>query len=130
MPKLQPLTLQYDEGALPITPDQWLQYIAPVLEDQRGALETVGPWQVPVRYKAPAVAITWENGFIRSYTLCGFRTMSNIQQSNYHLEGRVSVEGVKRKAHTSSVICRLPNGTLLETATVNFTPPWREQSEM
>jgi hypothetical protein len=129
MPTLQPLTLPFDGGALPLTPEQWLQYIAPSLEDQRGDLETMGPWQIPVRYKAPAVAITWENGFIRSYTLYGFRTLSNIQQANYHLEGRVSVEGAKRKAYTSSVICRLPDGKLLETATINITSKCK-QSEI
>lgn len=119
---LPPLTAPFDGGALVLTHEQWAQYMSPELEDQRGDLETMGPWQIPVRYKAPAVAITWENGFIRSYTLYGFRTLSNIQQSNYHLEGRVSVEGTKRKAYTSSVICRLPDGKLLETATINLNP--------
>lgn len=123
MPKLQPITLEYDGGALPITPEQWLQYVAPSLEDQHGALETEGPWQLPVRYTAPAVSLTWVNGFIHSVTLYGPRTMSRPQQASYHLEGQVSVGGQKHSAYTSSVMCRLPDGKLLETATINVRQP-------
>lgn len=119
MPKLQPITLPYKGGALPLTPEQWLQYVSPTLEDQRGDLETVGPWQIPTRYTAPAVSLIWENGFIKSVTLYGPRTLSRPQQASYHLEGQVSVGGKKRSAYTSSVICRLPDGKLLETATIN-----------
>lgn len=43
MSKLQPLTLPATPGALKVT------------EDQRGDLETVGPWHIPVRFKAPAI---------------------------------------------------------------------------
>lgn len=120
---LPPLTAPFDGGALVLTHEQWAQYMSPELEDQRGDLETMGPWQIPVRFTAPAVSITWEKGFIRAYTLYGPRTLSRPQQASYHLEGQVSVGGKKRKAYTSSVMCRLPDGKLLETATINLNPP-------
>lgn len=103
-----------------MTPEQWLEYLAPTLEDQRGDMETFGPWNIPVRFKAPAVSIEWgEHGFAVSHTLHGFRTLSALKESGYQLEGRVSIRGEKRRGFTSSLLCELPDGKLLETAVIH-----------
>lgn len=118
--QLPALTLPMDGGALKLTVEQWQQYISPNLEDQRGELETVGVWQTPVSFKAPAVsAVFGEHGFIQTYTLYGPRTLSGCYPSGYHLEGTVSVRGKKVRGFTSSLLCELPDGTLLETATIH-----------
>lgn len=116
---LPPLTLPMDGGALKLTTEQWQQYISPNLEDQRGELETVGMWNVPVAFKAPAVSAVWGEYGAVTYTLYGPRTLSGCYQSGYHLEGTVSIKNQKRKAFTSSLLCELPDGTLLETATIH-----------
>jgi hypothetical protein len=107
-------------GALKLTAEQWQQYVSPNLEDQRGELETVGVWSIPVAFKAPAVsAVFGEYGFIETYTLYGPRTLSGCYESGYQLEGTVSVKGKKVRGFTSSLLCELPDGTLLETATIH-----------
>jgi hypothetical protein len=116
---LPPLTLPMVDGAVELTPEQWQQYISPNLEDFQGELETVGVWQTPVSFKAPAVSATYDNFGITAYTLYGPRSLSGCYPSSYHLEGTVSVKNSKRKAFTSSLMCRLPDGKLLETATIH-----------
>lgn len=116
---LPPLTLPMVDGAVELTPEQWQHYICPNLEDFRGELETVGVWQTPVSFKAPAVSATFEGSFITGYTLYGPRTLSGCYPAHYHLEGTVSIKNSKRSAFTSSLMCRLPDGKLLETATIH-----------
>lgn len=120
MARLAPLTLPMTGGALKLTVEQWQQYISPNLEDQRGELQTVGVWQTPVSFKAPAIsAVFSKHGFVETYTLYGPRTLSGCYPSGYHLEGTVSVKGSKFRGFTSSLLCELPDGTLLETATIH-----------
>jgi hypothetical protein len=124
--RLPPLTLPVDYGTVNITPQQWCDYISPVLEDQRGELETRGPWSVPVRYSAPAVTVTWAStpyAAMETITLWGRRTMSDPRESGYVLEGRASLGGAKRTCFTSSQMFRLPDGRLLETATIHCRKP-------
>lgn len=63
------LTLPATPGALKVT------------EDQRDDLETVGPWHIPVRFKAPAIAIEWgDYSIAKTYTLYGPRTLSGLKE--------------------------------------------------
>lgn len=118
--RLPPLTLPMTGGALKLTVEQWQQYISPNLEDQRGELETVGMWNVPIRYMAPAVSAKFNSlGWVETYTLYGPRTLSGCYESGHQLEGIVTVKGRKARGFTSSLLCELPDGTLLETATIH-----------
>ncbi len=118
--KLQPLTLAAEPGCVPITEEQWLAYISDSLEDQRGDMETYGPWSIPVRYTAPCLTYVFgEHSSIVSVTLYGKRTMSRPKESGYQLEGIVSLGGRKRTCFTSSQLFKLPGGKLLESATIH-----------
>ena len=127
MPKqLPPLTLPVDAGTVQITTQQWLDYISPELADQRGNLETVGPWRIPLRFSAPAVTVQWAPtpwAQAESITLYGRRTMHAPRESGYVLEGRASIGGRKLSCFTSSQLFQLPDGTLLETATIHCRKP-------
>jgi hypothetical protein len=126
MPKqLPPLTLPAGGGgAVPITLQQWRDYVSPELADQRGELETVGPWRLPLRYSAPAVTVTWgPYSTMETITLYGRRTMHAPRESGYVLEGRASIGGRKLSCFTSSQLFQLPDGTLLETATIHCRKP-------
>ena len=120
--RLQPLILP---GAYPvlITTEQWRDYIAPQLEDQRGELETHGRWSLPVRYVAPCMTIQWGptpyGSEILAVTLWGKRTMGKLKESGYQLEGKVSLGGRTISAFTSSQMFQLPDGRLLESAVIH-----------
>jgi len=114
-----PVVAEYKDGALALTVEQWQQYISPNLEDCRGVCNTVGVHDTIIGFKAPAVSIRFnEGGFIESYTLYGERQLQGCLPTGYRLEGVVSIGNRKRKAYTSSVVCRLPDGALLESAVI------------
>lgn len=114
------LTIPAQSGAIQITEDQFREYISPEIMDQRGDLEAYGPWSIPVRYKAPAVSYTWgEYSTVKEVTLHGKRTLGDLKQSGYSLEGRVSVNGSKKRGFTSSQMWELPDGRLIETAVIH-----------
>jgi hypothetical protein len=120
MPKLEPLTLKAEAGTIPISEANFLAYIHPELTDCRGDLSTLGCWQIPVTFKAPAVSYTWgEYGFMETITLYGSRSMGRLKQSGYHLEGQTSIKGKKVSAFTSSQLWQLPDSRLFETATIH-----------
>lgn len=123
MPVLTPLTLPAGAGCTAITAEQFRLYLGPDLTEIRGNLETCGPWQLPVRYHAPAISIVWgPNNSAETITLYGWRIMCDLKEAGYHLEGRCSIAGRKRSAFTSSQLWQLPDGTLLDTAVIHVRP--------
>lgn len=117
---LSPLTLPGASGCIPISEHAFLIYLAPTLADTRGELTTIGPWCLPVRYVAPCVSYIWgPHSAIVSVTLYGMRTLTALRESGYQLEGRVSIGGKKYRGFTSSQLWQLPDGRLLETATIH-----------
>lgn len=116
----QPLTLPAQAGAVTITEAQ-LTFFSVPLEDSRGILEHYGPWQIPIRYTALVVSSVWgEHNFRETITLHGYRTLYNLKESGYCLKGTVSVGGYKRRGFTSSELWKLPDGRLIETATIHL----------
>jgi hypothetical protein len=105
-----------------ITEDQWKEFISDTIGDISGEMVTVGPWQVPVKFVALAASYTWKNegygAVIESVTLYGKRTLCRVKESDYKLEGIVSIKGVKRRAYTSSIMFELPDGRLYNVATI------------
>ena len=96
------------------------------LDEVRGELKTRGPWQITVSYKAlctnthyvpkEKAKFTAESDAFHVY---GTRTMSNVKQSGYSLEGRVSICGKKVRAFTSSQLFQLPDGKLVSVAIIH-----------
>lgn len=76
----------------------------------RGNLKTQGRWSIPVSYRALAMDMHGR--------VFGIRTMSNVRESGHELEGRVSIEGKKYRAFTSSKLFTRNNGTLCDVAIV------------
>jgi hypothetical protein len=115
---MQPLTLPAQAGAIKITPEQLLAFgIQP--EDSRGELTTLGPWHIPVTFKALAVSYVFSpNHRAETVTIYGIRTMGKLKESGYQLEGRVSIAGKKRRGFTDSQLWELPDGRLMETAII------------
>jgi hypothetical protein len=116
-------------SALPITREELIAYgITPEqieAGEARGEMSTKGPWNIPISYTALCMSTVYDKnppyGFIRieSTTVYGTRTMSNIRQSGYDLEGYVSIKGKKYSAFTSSQLFELPDGKLINVATIH-----------
>lgn len=116
---IQPLTIKAGSGSTIITPQQFKDYITPALEDNRGILQTVGPWQIPTKFIAPViVANSSPLGWAESYTLYGIRTLAECKSGLYNLEGRVSIGGRKVSAYTSSILWSVDGKKLIATAVI------------
>ena len=87
-------------------------------DSHRLELTTVGPWGVA--WKCKGICITTE--FIKSdwgriektsITFHGDRTLTNVRQAGYYLEGYVSIKGKKYSACTHSELIEV-DGKLIE----------------
>jgi hypothetical protein len=117
--KAKSLTLKVPGGAVPITEDQWREFIGSEFEHRSYKMETVGYWSIPKKYTAIAVSYTWKNNFMDTITLYGERTMSSLKQCSYDIEGRVSIDGKKFRGFTSSQLFELPDGRLFDVAVIH-----------
>ena len=94
------------------------------LDEQRGNLKTVGVWSIPVSFKTIAVSAKYEvpeghfSKCCTEKTVYGLRTMTNIRQSGYELEGYVSINGKKHSCFTSSDLFEV-NGKLINVSTIH-----------
>lgn len=124
--KNKTLILPYKAGAIPLTREQAEQLFTPdeiAKGEQRGTVKTVGPWQLPVSYTALCTSNTFgdggypvEHGPLHVY---GKRTLSKVRQSGHELEGRISINGKQCRGFTSSQLFELPNGKLINAATIH-----------
>lgn len=79
----------------------------PINGEIKGELTVRGSWQIPVKFRA--IAIKRERDLsqishpLKSVTFYGYRTMSQLKQDSYTLDGWVSIEGKKRKGFVSSL---------------------------
>lgn len=121
---------QIKPGALPITREELIALGVNAEAIDKGAvhgdLKTRGPWGIPVTYSALCMSVVWtpeeKQKFTserESETAYGMRTLSGIHQSGHQLEGRVSVNGKKVRGFTSSQLFELPDGKLVEVATIH-----------
>lgn len=125
--KTQPLfVLPYEAGAIPITEAQArLLFTDAELEkgEARGEIKHFGPWQIIQSYRAICTSNTFnrevyptEHGPLHVY---GKRVLSHPRESGYQLEGSVSIGGKSFRAFTSSQLFELPNGKLINAATIH-----------
>lgn len=118
--------LPYTPGAVKISDQQArLLFTDKDLEkcERKGELKTKGHWQIPVSYTALCTSNTFnrevypvEHGPLHVY---GYRTLTNVEQSGYKLEGKVTISGKKYRGFTSSQLFELPNGKLINVATIH-----------
>ena len=116
-----------NKGALSITREELLSL--GITEDdiekgeKRGVLNTYGPWCIPVSYKALCMSMvnTYPDfpSITHSKTAYGIRTLTNVKQGGYVLEGYVSIGGKKHSAFTSSQLFELPGGKLIDVAVIH-----------
>lgn len=106
-------------STIKLTTAEAIKYGIDVEQDvQRGLLKTQGPWSIPVSYKALCISsIFGANSFVEQTTIYGTRTMHNIKQAGYGIEGVVSIGGKKYTAFDSSILVEV-NGKLLNVAVI------------
>lgn len=128
MTKQNTIVLPYTPGSLKLTEEhvKALGFTADQIAqgEIRGELKTIGPWQLPVSYKALCTSNEWpedKNGITHSgpVHVFGVRVLSGCRQSGHELEGRVSVGGKSYRGFTSSQLFELPNGKLINVATIH-----------
>ncbi len=116
-------------GALKITKEEFSNLGVPesTIEkgELRGELKTIGPWSIPVSYKALAISRAYTPEDKRRYSAeCdevvayGMRALSALREDGYCLDGRVSINGKKYRGFTSSQLFEI-DGKLVDVATIH-----------
>lgn len=103
--KLYPIVIEKDAVLSSEIAEKIFQNI--IDDTQRLEIETYGVWGMPISVKGLAVSMDFKTG---AHTIYGYRTMYNVKQSGYDLEGHVSIKGKKYSCFTSNTIFRLENG--------------------
>jgi len=104
--KDQKLTL---EQAKELFGDHYLDY------EIRFNLETKGPWSIVSKLSGLCARQNFGTGDI---TIYGNRSMSDLRESGYEMEGRVSIDGKKYTCFTTSHLFELENGHLISVAII------------
>lgn len=82
-------------------------------------IETHEPWGIVSKVRGLAVERITEGtypnvGNTLRVIIHGVRSLSNPRESGHQMEGRVSIDGKRRRAFTSSMLFRLPDGKLCD----------------
>ena len=85
------------------------------IDERRLNIETRGPWSVIIKCSGLCMRTDFETG---EHTIYGQRTLTNVRQSGYELEGRVAIGGKKYSAFTSSHLFELENGHLISVGII------------
>ena len=113
-----PIALKYQTGATPISFEQARLFLTEAeirAGEKRGKMKT-GMWQIPVSYQAVAISHNFDNSDLKIF---GERTLTNVEQLGYEIEGRVSAEGKRYRGFSSSMLFELPNGKLVKVAIIH-----------
>lgn len=90
-------------------------------DEQKAEIDTRGPWGIITKFKALAIAANYSEGLITKkevVEIYGMRTLNNPRQTGYCLEGRVSIEGKKHSAFTSSQLFEI-EGELINVSIIH-----------
>ena len=116
-------TYHNPETAIKITKEDAIAFgINPELDQQRGELKTFGVWNIPKSFKALCLSSIFDKskGYYVTLqtTVYGQRTLTNVRQGGYELEGYVSIRGKKYTAFTSSQLFEI-EGKLIDVAIIH-----------
>ena len=92
---------------------------------KRGEMKTVGMWHIPVSYKAIVMHKDFDTRHVQVWS---DRTMFNVTQGGYELEGWVSLGGKKYTCFTSSIMFELPDKTLVDCACIFVRLNYKKQA--
>jgi len=82
-----------------------------------------GPWQIAVSARGLVIDFDHDKNkedHCQPLTVYGKRTMTNWKQCGYEAEGKVSLNGKKRRVFTSSKLFRMPDGSLLSAGVLHL----------
>lgn len=120
--KRSQLTFTNPDVTIKLTKDQAIALgINPDADKCFGEMETGGPWGVEKKFEAVCISRKYTNEY---YTKCtevtiyGRRTLSNLSQGGYELNGWVSINGKKYSAFTSSMIVEV-DGKLIDVEIIH-----------
>jgi len=89
-----------------------------------GVLNTKGPWNIPISYKALAVSKKYNRteGYLKieQLTIYGQRTIRELKTSGHKQEGSLSIDGKKQRCFTSSQLFDV-EGVLIDVAIIHVT---------
>lgn len=111
MKKAPSLRLENRAGSCPITHAQLAAFI-PLADIAKGEsrfeIATRGPWRQCVFVRGLVATAEWIKGpthdRVSAYALHGVRKMTAPIKSGYAMEGKVSLDGISRRAFTSSIL--------------------------
>jgi hypothetical protein len=115
------LTFKNPEVAIKLTKEEAIAYGIDSTQNNMGEIVTRGVWGVASSFKALCISAKFtKEGYTKceEITLYGLRKLSQIKQSGYALEGRVSIRGKKYTAFTSSQLFEV-EGKLIDVAIIH-----------
>lgn len=122
---MEPIVITNPAGAIELTEDQAQQIGLNITQDeQHGELKTFGVWNIPVSFKAICMSAKYSEMRLpllsdcTEKTIYGIRTLTNVRNSGYDLEGYVSIKGKKYTAFTSSELFQV-NGKLINASIIH-----------
>lgn len=123
-----PCTFKAEPGCVPIP----LSVLSSLIGEKaieagefRLDVKTKGVWQIPVSITGVCVSARWIDQpwggrNVSHYTLNGIRTITKPEALGYEMEGRLSLNGVKVRAFTSSVMFQIQETGKLVSVAVLF----------
>ena len=112
------ITIKKPEVAIKLTKEQAENLGIDYTKDAiRGKLKTFGLWNLPKSYETLCIHKEYENNIPEETTIYGIRTMYNVKQSGYCLEGYVKVNSKQRSAFTTSQLFEV-EGHLIDVACI------------
>jgi hypothetical protein len=116
---MKKLTFINPDVAIKLTEEQAKQLgIDITLDQQHLNVEHFGPWQIVKSCKGLTQSSKFESGRAIETTLYGQRTLSQVTQGGYELNGYVSIQGKKYSAFTSSQLFNV-NGHLIDVGIIH-----------
>lgn len=123
MKRIKPIVIQLKEaGAIPIERKVLESLIGSAAikhGEKRFGIISIGPWQITKSITGLATSSKFGKFHsTKEITIFGDRTMFKCKESGYAMEGKVSINGKKHRAFTSSTMFELEDKTLVDVATL------------
>lgn len=122
---MQSLIFSENTSTIKLTVEQAKNLGIDILQDEiRGNLKTFGVWQIPISFNALCVSRKYgkkENSYhdqCLQVIVYGNRTMTNVKQGGYELNGYVSIKGKKYSCFTSCQTFEV-EGKLIEVSVIH-----------